>query len=812
MWPLKIFLLLLPLCLALPAAAGGDPGEEPGSDEIAREELLREAQRSVGSGGAGIAALEAMRRSLAEDVRFADSVDGENAKTRELRDALLATIAARRLLLGSETGESAGGAVLEASRLEDWLLGTEPSSVQVWKSGADLGSGQIYPYPPPRPAPEKVAAVDSDDAPKKEGAGLGKSAPEGGAASPAADAPKGADAEKAVVPAVRAQAEEPWKPPGVATWAREVVRAGEGGTLLQREFLLKGHPEIGSLIAASRAPLAYVSREIHDLHRYALLTGDVFPYNAPLTAVRTLQADEHNKAMQADQPQSALIDGGMVREKAKVVARYEELIARHSKRIAAINAQLDAMVVDLDTWKTQAALLAGEIEERRRTLSEEGHTVTEQGDLILRLAQARETCATLDIMLLYLTALRGATRLKLLRGLLRAANEEGSAAESVHVRYERALQSLRRARRLDRLGGDNRKMRRWISAAKSRTPGEGPAAALRLSAYEALLDLNEVVRDTVRRRGLMTTRAGAQGVSAPMANEPSEETPPEAGMRRLSAMVREPGKANWDAKFVELAERELNDPAFRAEFDADLVAAHYAAVDDRIGALVRAYEVSRDESLLNERYRAGLGRAQAALAGLAGDRWTRARELPAMLAALQEDFTAAMTGITEQREKNQARLRLLVSYRRDLRDLGTRSLLIRVDRNLMDPYLGHALRGTRAALDSAGRWVSFQGDAHAGSFLRDSWKQILLVMAVLLVAFLFARGGRRLVDGWIDRKVASYPETERLSASVREERMQGREARHAADLAVAQTSEEEVLDQVREVEGADQPSTEEQPR
>jgi Arc/MetJ-type ribon-helix-helix transcriptional regulator len=227
-----------------------------------------------------------------------------------------------------------------------------------------------------------------------------------------------------------------------------------------------------------------------------------------------------------------------------------------------------------------------------------------------------------------------------------------------------------------------------------------------------------------------------------------------------------------------------------------LVAKHYAVADERIARLIRAYDVSLDEVALRRTFEGARAKAAHALSQLENDYMTqRARKLPQIFENAVEDFDAAIRGISSQRAANQARLRVLVGYRDDLRRQGTRSLRIRVDRSLQDPYVGDALVSTQEALDSAGRWVSFQGEAHLGAFLRRTWVKVLLALIGLGASLLLVRVARRLVDRWIERKVEAYPEFADRSASVREERERARESREALDEAHAHLGVEEILQQ-----------------
>jgi len=819
------FLFVLPCLFALSGpVARADDGDLESAREYARSELIKEAGRAVRKSRGGSAAIDAMQRGLAADIQFAEGEDPADAQDRARLEAFRETIAERILLLGrppSGEGQDADpgtdGALREASRLGAWLVGEDPCGIRVRNTGADDRTARLYGYPP-EPKEVAVSRGNADGkAPSEQPAGSG-AAPDAG--DPKTSDPKTSDPKRAAPDKEKKAPPEPAGPPDVHGWARTIVRPAEGGSLLARTMETVACQGVVALQRADAAKPVYIHPDAGDVQRHALVADEIFAYNAALAALRLLQSDERNKALQSDRPQPSLVDDAMVREKAADVARYGELIERHGKRGAGIRTHLDEMVDHLDAWKTQAALLAGEIAERRRALQppgeEEPDAQVEARDLSLRLAQARETLATLDISLLYQAAVRARDRLELLGQLTRAASEEHTAAEQVHIRYSMALTALRSTRRLDRLRSDSRSMQRWIAAEGADTPSEGSTGAKRLAAYRALLDVNEIVQEAVRRRRLIAPGGASIRSEPPEGAESDREDEAAVGEGpRLSALVLEPQKASWDLKYVEIARRELVDPRFHDVFDTSLVADHFTAVSDRIGALIDAYQISRDEDRLRTEFETANAAAETALGQLQYDVLTvSVRKLPLILSAANEDFAGAMDGIAEQRAQNRERLNALVGYRRLLIDQGTRSLLIRIDRSVTDSTLGEALRDTGRVLDSAGEWASFQGEQHAGAFLKDTWKRVLLLLVALVIVLLAARLGRRTVDRWIERKLVAYAEMDISGASVREELERARERRDAAHAAATETSADDVLQQVQEAppSGTDEDVDEERPR
>ena len=78
-----------------------------------------------------------------------------------------------------------------------------------------------------------------------------------------------------------------------------------------------------------------------------------------------------------------------------------------------------------------------------------------------------------------------------------------------------------------------------------------------------------------------------------------------------------------------------------------------------------------------------------------------------------------------------------------LREQGTRSLLIRIDRSQRDAYFGEVMDDTRKVLESAGAWATFSGESHAGGWLARFWPRLLLAILVFVLALAIALFARR---------------------------------------------------------------------
>ena len=782
------------LLLALPPARG-DEDRQVGRAER-RKQLVAEAG-AADTQRDGSAALEAMRRSLAADRAFAASIrPADEAQAGRLR-AFEATLAERALLLGEPgtDAQAGGGALGAAERLRRWLVGRLPCRVLLTNPPPAPPEERAYDFPPPEPAASEDPVEPPAKAPGNGDAGSKEPAAPNGDAPPAApkDTPK---APKAAPPAPKTPQEL------AAVWARG-VRDAEGAAFVQRVIRPSACADVDVLLRAAEQEPVYVHESLRGLSRHAITgTGTAALYNMPSIVLRRLQAAERQMRMQADRPQPSLVDQAMVREKEDAVRRYAAALEELDGVRQGLVRALDDMVRALDLWKTQAALVATEIDDVRRTLAEAGGdadavAAREAEHLPLRLAQARESLATLEIRLLLSTASRAAYRLELLDGLERSLKQELREAEEVRARYDEALLRLRTARRIDRLERDLRRLRTLQTDGVS-SQVAGPVEERR-AAYEALVALHELALEAVRQRRAMAVGVRAEPEAKPVpettgaepGDAPGGGAPAVATGPHLSPPVAMPASASWDVKFLDLARRELRDPALREAFDARLVAAHYAEASEEVRRLVRAqHEGSRGEGL-RARYAVALEVARAALAGLGRDTLSmRVYRLPEMLASANDDFEAAMVGIAEQRERNRERLGALVSYQRLLSRQGTRSLLIRVDRSFRDPYFGDVMRETRDALESAGSWASFQGEEHLGSWMRAAWPKLLLALVAFGVAWLLAKLMRRAVDAGIDRIVAELPD---LGASVREERERARQRRRHSDKAAAAITDDDVI-------------------
>ncbi len=817
-----VSILLLAL-LVSPAPADEGADDDAKARAYERDQLIQTANRAVGGSGSGRDPLEAMQRSLADDHAYMMGYEPKDEEEAALLVEFEKTVAERILLVGwlgdGEGTAAKDGALQEARRLDAWLAGRATCDVLVRDEGRDESDVREYGWPPEPEQPK-----EEPPPPGEEGA---VEAPPPGPPPAEGETEPEAPTEGEKEPAPPAAPPPPPTPPAheldLDDWAVAVVAEHEGGTLQRKVLGTAVCGVVDQLLLAARQRPAYVHPEVPRLVRHAVVSEDVFAYNAPYAAFRLLQADEREHAMQEDHPPPSLVDESMVRQKAKLLEHFQKDLAHRKEQRAGVLRSLDRMVVDLDGWKTQAALLAQEIEERQRALvppesdgeeGKEGKVPVSPAPLGLRLAEARESLVSLDITLLYQTAVRAEQRLKLLDRLVRAAEAEVQSAEQAHTRYESALRKLRGSRRLDRLLSDEHRLRLWISQLEEKKPAEGTVYETRLEAYRAVLSVLEVVQEAVVRQRELAP-GGADEAPVEAADTPvstneagAGKTKAEKPVNPLPAILRKPENATWDVTYVELAARELEKPEMADAFDARLVARHYSAVDDRIQALVLARERSHQETELTERYERARAVAEAALEPLDDNDFAiRTRRLPALLATAAEDFSAAMDGIAEQGERNRERIEALLAYRARLRDQGTRSLLIRTDRDLADDDIRAALGDTTWAAHRAGRWLTFQDEEHAGRFLGASWLRVLGLLALVGAAVLGVKLLRRRVDVWIETQAAANPALRAAGASVREEKADAKRRRE--EQAVTEVTDEDILQTVIEEEKEEEKDEEE---
>lgn len=820
-----------------------------------RERLVRTARRAVGRRGTGRDPFEAMQKALAADRAYAQAYQPKDAEERALLAEFDKTVEERIRLVGwpGEDGGSPAldGALQEARRLDDWLAGLATCDVVVSDRGSDPADGRPYHWPP-EPEKPKVAPPPT---PAEEGAV--EAPPPGpppaeGEATPSEGEPAEAPSEPAE-PEAKAEPEKAPEPPMPTTrptskeldlWAESVIQAHESGTLLGKVVTAQVCGVADRLLGAARQSPAYVHPDVRRLSRHAVVSEDVFAYNAPYAAFRLAQAREREQFMQHDQPPSSLVDESMVRSKAAQVATYRAGFADRKKQYAQVIQALDRMVEDLDAWRTQAALLAQEIEERQRALlppkdetpsGEDDEAGDEEADdeedvvppepppapLALRVAEARESLVSLDITLLYMTAVRADERMALLRKLMNAAEAEAQSAEQAHTRYESALLKLRGARRLDRLYGDEHRLRLWVSRLEESEPQEGSTRARRLDAYRAALALLEVVADAVVRQRQLTpggaeeqdddAEADAErpaAAPAPAPDAAAGSSKAESQEIELPSILLTPERATWDVKYVELATRALEAPKLRRAFSARLIARHYAAVDNRIRALLVARDRSTEEASLRERYDTASAAAEAAVSQLPrSDLAVRTHRLPNLLRVAGEDFEAAMNGIGEQGIRNRKRLEALLEYRALLSAQGTKSLLIRTDPDLADDHIRRAFDDTSAAVTQATRWLTLEDDEHALHFLASSWWRLLALLVLVVVAVFGVWFLRRRIDAWIEKQAAANPLLRHAGASIREESAEAKRRRAEGDTVVEVTAEDILQAEADEAEDEPQGET-----
>ncbi len=775
-----VLVLLLASLLAGGAEIAG-AADTDGGKAYAREQLVREARRMVRPDAVVATDLAALKAALAQDMKLHAAWQATTDEERRLIEVWGETIAARRLLLGDPSiMDSEGkplpptdGALADARKLLRWVLADVPEhtgcGVSIRAAGVPADDGQSFTYPTLPAVSAPGPANGAEAAPGGRPAGSGQ---------PPAPVPP-------VAPAVPGT-------PTLEAWAR-AIRAAVGGALLAKELEPAVCDDVSSLqqAAATPTPIREPSEPGLKLKRQALETDEPFAYNAALVALRRLQAAERVDAFRADRPAQGLVDDGTVREK---VQRAEAIAARLKtleKQRDELLGRLDGMATDLDNWKTMAAILSVQIEDRRGQLAAAApapapaEAKPSAPDLALRVLSGQETTVALEMRLLYLAAARSEARLGLLKEpndtsglleqLIQATLDELAAARAVRALYEEELARVRRERRLDKLQSEARRLRARVEAMGS-PESLSAQAALRRACYQALLEVNAVVQVAVRKRralGDWATQVPVKAAAETRADDPV-------------AFARDPGAAAWDAATLMRWRELLPRPAF----DADLIAEHYAAGERRLKRLRATLRGAVDDAVLRERLATLTAAAERALAPLArSNDWAlRTYRLQGLLDGWRRDFDDALSGMEQEKARIAERQAGIRSYQEALLALGTRSFGIRVVSDLDASDLSAAAGDGLDAIGEVRDWVTVaEPEASSWQFARDHWLGLLIVVATILLVIFGVPRVRILIERRLARWAMRFPSLRWGDASVSQERQDAKarkaqEAREAEEL------------------------------
>ncbi len=577
----------------------------------------------------------------------------------------------------------------------------------------------------------------------------------------------------------------------------------------------------GLVERAQASPTAEIANSLWlDPRVLALVDGrelEVVEKRAAVDA-RGAEVAERVRAFQAAEPPRGLLIDSTVAEKARIAQSLRKEAEDYEARAQATSEALDRMARAERLLKVDAGRLGFLIDEIRGKEGEDAKGDQPPSDELAKL-QLEEIVNQQLLRLLYIAARRA----DLMRGHFEEmeshAKEEALAAEEMSQAFEAELSRMRRESQLQRLAAHAADLERALEEANQQAAegpeGERPVWKVYAGALDHLRDVNRLTGEAVALRRGLEARAkpdcadddeGCLPPDAPEEAPPAAESPepaPEASdpLRRF----RNPREERIDPNYVRDAAAMLDDPGW----DAPLAAQHFVAVDDRIQALEGALTLVRDTASLRARFAAADKAAEEGLsqvferAGAQGMQWywyVRVRERREKI--LEPDRTAfleTVRSIDVERERIGEELVLFRDYRRQLLDLGSRSFQIRVQRTLDPERLEAAYDDLDATVERTGRWITFQGDDHAGTFVQRNWLMLLACLGVLAVSVLIVRVGRHRLDGMVRHMATHVPALRSEPVTVRAEEAQARREK-AEQEAAARAAEEEALRQVSKEE------------
>lgn len=421
--------------------------------------------------------------------------------------------------------------------------------------------------------------------------------------------------------------------------------------------------------------------------------------------------------------------------------------------------------------------------------------------------QLQEGVLKLKMRLLYLTVHRAVLRRQLYEKAIDLAKEEARAAQDVAQRYQSELNRMRRERQLERLDQEETKLDLLLTDATSRA--EDPEHANRelwilwKQAIEGLRNVNRLTREAV------TLRRAFEAKLSP-GRKADDEAPPSDGTDAVDELrrFRHPDRVAFDEKYVEDTLQVLSDPAF----DLGLVARHHEVVSDRIVALDRALALVADQPKLASELEAQAQTASAALDELKAkapalkDQEDAVDWVETVTETRKQDyeptrkaFEETMRGLQEKAAEARSLRAACVRLEAELRQLGTRSFGIRVQRNLDGEKLGEAFGDVHETIGGAGRWMSGDGESNVVTFLRNHWTGLLACLALVAAALFFVRVARRGLDRAIGSIARKVPQLRSEPVTVRAEEANAKREKAEQELA-AKEAEQEALRMVSKEE------------
>ena len=537
-------------------------------------------------------------------------------------------------------------------------------------------------------------------------------------------------------------------------------------------------------------------------HSPLLADEMISPWSRPWLRLRKVQLAERRRVWSAEKPSRGLENEERVRRKQERVDRLRKEIKSLEERRALVLAGLDQMVEVEQDLVTQGGIRAFEIEDIESRLEgaapppspggePEGDPAPPQGSdedrRELEKLRVAQWVGQQELRLLYITARRANERLAILDEGLVIAREEERIASEILATFVEELNRIRRERQLGRLQAQVLQLEREQQLAeKNAAAGEGPSAAAwssRRQVVAELLEQNGLLRDLVSLR--QEVEALVQGPRTDeTANKPEAAKPAsgEIGAAAVAAAASDPRAQALDVlrkttastlgpKRVALALEHLD------ALPAEVVASLFAAADERIEQLAAAGQVSAQLQGLQTRFEEQAAELDSAMRGLqvkadAAPRWERSTHR-SMLATWRKGvvepnvaaFQRAREGVEQQVKLAGERSSALQGLRRELGNLGTRSLGIRVERSLTGEGLRSAWDDVQSATGRAVSFVTFQGDYHLGTFVVDHITGLLLTLVLIAACVLAVRLSHRAIDRWLDRMAQTVPALRRVGLS-----------------------------------------------
>lgn len=806
---------VLAILLLLPLLAGVSRAEEEGEAELqrlARKQLLLRARASVDPSNPSVGGLADIRR-LTQQQReaFKDAATG----IFERLDSLVGT-----------TEEAPGGAseglIPQGARLHRWVTGQllpserheDVERVKTWRAeriDARLEEAK---------AAHAADAKEGDPAFDEEAAR--KRIREEVLALPV-PADIGGDAKKPgflLLPDDGAPLPLPATPPPEASRLDAATRAALVTSTLEIDRA-KGTGSAGSVIDLEGIRLLWRAAGTEpggDSWRFPLVRPDELAWieSSDFVGWRRLQVALRREA-RADQAVPSLVSDADVEVRRTRVEEARREQARLESRIRSVLAAFDLMAEAESVWQREVGRLGFEIE---NLVSEcEDCSPDEEAKLKrgLALKQLEERAAQQELRLLYVTATRAEARLELLRKALALASEEVVQAEASLQRYVDAQSRTRRETQLAELrlqAKDLAKQRAAFERLAQReelTAEERQVNATLQEAAERMLALNERLTKVVRLRQTLEARAagkseverGRNGAEeAAAAEEAQAATPGEGGADAAKtvetpavdplASVRRPQTSELNASYIQLVQEKLSHPAF----DADLVAAHYAAADDSLEALQSAMDEVASADLGLDAFERIASEIETRIR--VEDSWNAwySQELRKMRASFADSVEAIRRKQTQIRE----RMTRLEAWKDELESQGVRSFAIRKNRSLGGEALADAGDDLASTWRDAVAWVGFEREEHLGTFVGSRWMALLVLAGILVVSLLLVRYGRHWIDERLTRMAQRVPALRREPITVSAEAQEAKQQRAAIEAARREAEEAALKDAAGEGE------------